>query len=91
MAGHAGVSRPASRNGMKIVAVNGRRFSVDAAQSRDCRTRRTRDAPMEFIVDNGSYFKTVRIDSPRRVRYPHLQRTGTGEDVLRAIAAPKVK
>ena len=62
-------------NGMKIVAVNGRRFSVDGlkrsvAGSKDAKT------PLEFIVDNAGYFKVVRVDYHGGLRYPHLERVG---------------
>jgi predicted metalloprotease with PDZ domain len=81
----AGVS-----NGMKIIAVNGRRFSTDElkraiAGSKD-------GAPIELIVENGSYYKTVRVDYRGGLRYPHLERVaGAGADMLADIAAPRVK
>jgi predicted metalloprotease with PDZ domain len=77
-------------NGMKIVAINGRRFSTDIL-ARALAASKTSTTPLEFIIDNASYFKTVRVDYHGGLRYPHLQRTGAEEDVLRAIAAPKVK
>ena len=75
-------------NGMKIVAVNGRRFSVDElkralAASKDLKT------PPEFIVDNGGYFKVVRVDYNGGLRYPHLERVADTNDVLTTIAAPR--
>ena len=84
LASAAGIS-----NGMKIVAVNGRRFSVDElrraiADSKDATT------PMEFIIDNTGYFKTVRVDYHGGLRYPHLQRAAGGADLLTGIAARRV-
>ena len=34
---------------------------------------------MEFIVENGGYFKTVNVDYHGGLRYPHLERTASGE------------
>ena len=77
-------------NGMKIVAVNGRRFSVDElkraiAGSKDAK------APMEFIVDNAGYFKVVRVDYHGGLRYPHLERVIGANDVLSTIAARRTQ
>jgi predicted metalloprotease with PDZ domain len=73
-------------NGMKIVAVNGRRFSVDELR-RVISESKAAKTPMEFIVDNSGYFKTVRVDYHGGLRYPHLERVAGGSDVLTAIAA----
>jgi len=76
--------------GMKIVAVNGRKFSVDQlrralAGSTDAK------APMEFIVDNAGYFKTVSVPYQGGLRYPHLERAAGATDLLTAIAAPRAR
>jgi predicted metalloprotease with PDZ domain len=81
----AGVS-----NGMKIVAVNGRRFSNDELKRAIAGTK-TAATPMELIVENGSYFKTVRIDYHGGLRYPHFERVAGKEDGLTPIAAARVK
>jgi hypothetical protein len=75
---------------MKIVAVNGRRFSADElkraiAGSKDTKT------PMEFIVDNASYFKVVDVDYHGGLRYPHLERVADANDVLTTIAARRTQ
>jgi hypothetical protein len=41
---------------------------------------------MELIVENGSYFKTVKVAYHGGLRYPHLERVATVSDVLTAIA-----
>jgi predicted metalloprotease with PDZ domain len=76
-------------NGMKIVAVNGRRFSVDELK-RALAGSKDAAAPMEFILDNSGYFKTVRVDYHGGIRYPHLERVIGVADVLTTIAAPRV-
>src|SRR5262249_26670038 len=80
----AGVS-----NGMKIVAVNGRRFSVDEFKRALAATKTAAD-PLELIVENGSYFKTVRVDYHGGLRYPHLERVADKADVLATIASARV-
>jgi predicted metalloprotease with PDZ domain len=81
----AGVS-----NGMRIIAVNGRRFSNDEMKRAIAATKAS-PTPLELIVENGSYFKTVRIDYHGGLRYPHLERVADTPDLLAAIAAARVK
>jgi len=77
-------------NGMKIIAVNGRRFSTDELKRAIEGSKRS-TAPLEFIVENGSYFKTITIDYHGGLRYPHLERVSGNADLLAEIAAPRVK
>ena len=77
-------------NGMRIVAVNGRRFSVDEFKRALAASKAT-TAPMEFIVENGSYFQTVKVDYHDGPRFPHLERIDGKPDVLTMIAAPRVR
>ena len=82
----AGVS-----SGMKIIAVNGRRFSTDDLK-RAIAASKTATGPLELIVENGSYFKTVKVEYHGGLRYPHLERVATGgTDILADIAAPRAK
>src|SRR5262245_24343231 len=77
-------------NGMKIVAVNGRRFSNDELK-RAIRASKDAADPLELIVENGSYFRTIKVDYHGGLRYPHLERVSASADVLAEIAAPRVK
>ena len=70
---------------MKIIAVNGRRFSSDEL-ARALRASKDADGPMELIVENGSYFKTVKVDYHGGLRYPHLERAAGMSDLLTGIA-----
>jgi predicted metalloprotease with PDZ domain len=76
-------------NGMKLVAVNGRRFSIDELK-RAIAGSKASAGPIECIVENGSYFSVVRVDYHGGTRYPHLERA-SGDDVLASIAAARVK
>ena len=77
-------------NGMKIVAVNGRKFSSDELM-RALRASKTSTTPMELIVDNSGYFKTVKIDYHRGLRYPHLERVTGTTDLLTVIAGKRAQ
>ena len=44
---------------------------------------------VELIVKSGDRYRTVRIDWRGGLRYPHLERDGTGPASLDAILAPK--
>ena len=81
----AGVS-----NGMKIIAVNGRRFSVDGLKRAIAGSKETKTA-LELIVENGGYFKVVKVDYDGGLRYPHLERVAGANDVLTSIATPRVR
>jgi predicted metalloprotease with PDZ domain len=76
-------------NGMKLVAVNGRRFSIDELKRAIARSTVSAE-PIECIVENGSYVTVVRVDYHGGTRYPHLERA-SGDDVLTSIAAARVK
>ena len=78
----AGISQ-----GMKLIAVNGRKFSADELQ-RVLAASQASTAPIEFIVENGSYYRTVKVDYHGGVRYPHLERVSGVNDVLGVIARP---
>ena len=77
-------------NGMKIVAVNGRRFSAGELM-RAIAGSQDRKTPLEFIVDNAGYFKVVRVDYHGGLRYPHLERVVGANDVLTTIAARRTQ
>ena len=77
-------------NGMRIIAVNGRRFSTDELK-RAIAASKTSTDPIELIVENGSYFKTIKLDYHGGLRYPHLERVAANADLLAEIAAPRVK
>ena len=76
--------------GMKIIAVNGRRFSVEEL-SRALAGSKDSTTPLEFIVENASYFKVVSVDYHGGLRYPHLERTSSGADLLTSIAKARTQ
>jgi predicted metalloprotease with PDZ domain len=78
--------------GMTIVAVNGRKYSADVI--RDALTAgKGGNAPLELIVENSDYYKTVQVNYHEGNRYPHLVRQANQGDLLGQIVkqhAPSV-
>jgi predicted metalloprotease with PDZ domain len=72
--------------GMQIIAVNGRAFSADSLHDA-LGASKTSKEPLELIVKNADYFKTVRIDYHGGERYPHLERNSQ-PDLLSDILKP---
>jgi predicted metalloprotease with PDZ domain len=70
--------------GMKIVAVNGRRFTPQVF--RDALADGTHDSkPLQLIIENTDYFRTVNLDYHGGERYPHLEREENKPDLLSDI------
>jgi predicted metalloprotease with PDZ domain len=74
--------------GMKIVAVNGRRFSADVWHDA-IRAAKTNPAPIELIVENTDYFRVVKLDYHGGEKYPHLVRDESKPDLLTEIYRAK--
>ncbi|HZU21455.1 MAG TPA: M61 family peptidase [Terriglobales bacterium] len=70
--------------GMTIVAVNGRRFSPDVIHDA-LAAGSNGSAPLELLVENSDYFKSVRVDYHGGNRYPHLVRQANEPDLLGQI------
>jgi len=45
--------------------------------------------PLEFLVKDGEFYKSFRVDYTGGERYPHLVRDNSTPDLLSAILAPK--
>lgn len=76
--------------GMKVLAVNGRRFTKDVMMNA-VRASKTEQAPIELLVENGDFFHTHSVDYHGGVRYPHLVRIQEKEDRLAAVLEAKAK
>jgi predicted metalloprotease with PDZ domain len=73
---------------MRIVAIDGRRYSSESLK--DALGRSKRGEPVELLVESGDFFKTVKVDASRAgERYPHLGRDANKPDLLAQILAPK--
>jgi predicted metalloprotease with PDZ domain len=74
--------------GMKIVAVNGRRFTADAWHDAIAEAKTSKE-PIELIVENTDYFRTVKLDYHGGEKYPHLVRDESKPDLLTDIYKAK--
>ncbi|MDQ1409736.1 MAG: hypothetical protein QOJ41_1471 [Acidobacteriaceae bacterium] len=70
--------------GMKVIAVNGRRFTFhvlrDALQA-----GKDSSKPLELLVQNTDYYKTYQLDYHGGEQYPHLVRDQSKPDMLSEI------
>lgn len=74
--------------GMKLVAVNGHRFSVENL-SGALKIGKNSSEPLELLVENTDYYKIYKLDYHGGEKYPHLVRDESKPDVLSKIIAPK--
>ena len=76
--------------GMKIVAVNGRAFTVDVLRA-SLRDAKGVAGPIELIVENTGFYKVLKVDYHGGERYPVLERVAAVPDRLDDILKPMVK
>jgi predicted metalloprotease with PDZ domain len=74
--------------GMKIVAVNGRKFSADVWHDA-ITAAKSNTAPIEVIIENADYFRTIKLDYHDGEKYPHLIRDESRPDLLSEIYKAK--
>jgi predicted metalloprotease with PDZ domain len=74
--------------GMKVVAVNGRRFSGDVLRDA-LRAGKSSSAPLELLVENTEYYKTYKLEYHGGEKYPHLVRDESKPDLLSEIIKPR--
>lgn len=83
---------PAMRSGLtatnKIVAVNGRSYSADRMKAA-VTAATDRNRPVELIVQRGDRVRTVRLDYTGGLRYPHLEKVGTGPSGIDLLLEPR--
>jgi predicted metalloprotease with PDZ domain len=74
--------------GMRVVAVNGRRFSSNQLRTA-LRAGKNGTEPLELLVENDDYFTTYRLDYHGGEKYPHLERDSSKPDLLSDILKPR--
>jgi predicted metalloprotease with PDZ domain len=74
--------------GMKLVAVNGRKFSVEVLHDA-LRAGKNSSEPLELLVENTDYYQTYKLDYHGGERYPHLVRDDSKPDLLSDILKAK--
>jgi predicted metalloprotease with PDZ domain len=83
-------ARAGAGPGMKIVAVNGQRFSGVVLDDAITEAQRTRE-PISLLVEKADYFQTLRVEYYDGLRYPHLVRIEGRADDLGAVLAPRTE
>lgn len=75
--------------GMKLVAVNGRRFAPDGLKTAVGATKSC--GKLELLAESGDFFRTHALDYAGGLRYPRLERAEGKADVLGELMKPKAK
>ena len=73
--------------GMKLVAVNERKWSPIALSSA-IKVAQGSNQPIELLIENAQFFKTYSVDYHDGEKNPHLERTAGQPDVLGDILKP---
>lgn len=71
--------------GVKVLAVNGRRYSADGLKDAIAETKT--GGKLDILTENGDFFKAHSLDYKGGLRYPMLERAG-GKDVIADILKP---
>ena len=74
--------------GMKVVAVNGRRFSPEILRDA-IKAAKGSSATIDLLVENTEYYKTYKLDYHEGELYPHLVRDESKPDLLTEILKAK--
>jgi predicted metalloprotease with PDZ domain len=73
--------------GMKIIAVNGRKWSKDIVRAA-LQASLTNQKPIALLAENGEYYNTYAVDYHQGERYPHLVRVEGQANLLDDIIKP---
>jgi predicted metalloprotease with PDZ domain len=74
--------------GTQLIAVNGESYDKDRFMAM-IKAAKTDNAPLEFIVKNGTRYVTIRIDYHDGLRYPHLTRNTNTPARLDDLLTPR--
>jgi len=74
--------------GMKVVAVNGRRFTPEILRDA-IKAAKNNSATIDLLVENDEYYKTYKLDYHGGEQYPHLVRDESKPDLLSDILKAK--
>src|ERR1043165_5654507 len=76
--------------GMKIVSVNGRAWSSDVLQEA-LASAKSSAAPIEVVVEHGSFQETYKLNYHGGARYPHLERDNSKPDVMGEVIKSRAR
>jgi predicted metalloprotease with PDZ domain len=73
---------------MRVIAVNGRKYSIGALDSAIAEAMRTRE-PIALLVENDGFYRTLSVQYFDGPRFPHLERVPTTPDTLSLVLEPR--
>src|SRR5262249_42983601 len=76
--------------GMKLIAVNGRRWTAQVLRDAGAATKKG-PGPLRLLLENGEQAQTYTLEHQGGDRYPRLERDGDRPDLLEAILRPLTK
>jgi predicted metalloprotease with PDZ domain len=75
-------------NGSQIVAINGRAYTNDDFKGAITAAKGGKE-PIRLLIKKGDLYQTVDLDYHGGLRYPALEKVGTGPSSLDALLAPR--
>lgn len=75
-------------NGTKIVAVDGLSYSRERIEAA-VRAATDGKTPVRLLVERGGRYRNIEIDYRGGLRWPHLEKTGSGPDWFDRLLAPR--
>jgi predicted metalloprotease with PDZ domain len=75
--------------GMKVIAVNGRRYTSDGLKTAVANTKS--GGKLELLAESGDFFRTHPINYAGGAKYPRLERVNPQPDLLMEILKSKTK
>jgi predicted metalloprotease with PDZ domain len=75
--------------GSQVVAVNGRNFEGDVLKDAIKAAASSGGPAPQLLIHDGDVYRTVKLDWRGGLRYPRLQKVGTGEGSLDRLLAPR--
>lgn len=74
--------------GSKILAINGDEYSGDVLKAAVTQAKDAKK-PMQIILKQDKYYRTLTLDYSGGLRYPRLEKTGEGEGSLDKLLKPR--
>jgi predicted metalloprotease with PDZ domain len=75
-------------NGTKIIAVDGLSYSRERIETA-IRAATDDKTPVRLLVERGGRYRNIEIDYHGGLRWPHLEKTGSGPDWFDQLLAPR--
>jgi len=79
-------ARAGAGPGMQLVAVNGQRYTADVLDAAIDEAKQSHK-PIELLVQNDGYYRTLEVPYYDGERYPHLVRNGQSDTLSKVLAA----